>query len=125
MNNPIAWVEIPVTEMDRAIDFYQKVFGWELSPNIMGETTMTFLPMTAEGIGIGGALVKHAGLYHPSDKEGTLVYFSNQEIPATLRLIAASGGEVLQEEKEIGNGSSIGLFLDCEGNRLALYNTGD
>jgi len=38
--NLVNWFEIPVTDMDRAKNFYENVFGIEISINEMGDSVM-------------------------------------------------------------------------------------
>ena len=39
-NNVVGWFEIPVTDMERATDFYQKVFDFELSKFLFKEVIL-------------------------------------------------------------------------------------
>jgi predicted enzyme related to lactoylglutathione lyase len=40
MLNPVNWFEIPVTDINRAKKFYEKIFGFELALNEMGLVQM-------------------------------------------------------------------------------------
>jgi len=71
--------------------------------------------------GAGGSLIKNEKFYKPSTN-GTLIYFSTAEITYELGKVEDAGGVVLQEKtlisKDIGY---MALFLDIEGNRIALH----
>ena len=119
MANPINWFEIPVTDMERAKAFYQNSLKKELTINEMGPLLMAWFPMEQEGFGATGTLIKAEG-YTPSH-EGTVVYFSVEDIEGTLELINANGGKTLQPKTSIGEYGFVAQFEDTEGNRVALH----
>jgi predicted enzyme related to lactoylglutathione lyase len=43
-NNLVGWFEIPVTDMERAIKFYEEVFDIKFSRNTMGPLDMAWFP---------------------------------------------------------------------------------
>ncbi len=117
--NPVNWFEIPVTDLEKAKHFYETVFGFQLSLNEMGSMKMAWFPMTQDGGGATGTLMKSEG-YTPSHA-GTLVYFSVTDIEATLVEVDAHGGKTLLPKTGIGEHGFIAHFQDCEGNRVGLH----
>ncbi len=117
--NPVNWFEIPVTDLERAKHFHETVFGFQLSLNEMGSMKMAWFPMTQDGGGATGTLMKSEG-YTPSHA-GTLVYFSVPAIEGTLARVDANGGRTLMPKTEIGEYGYIAHFQDCEGNRVGLH----
>ncbi len=117
--NPVNWFEIPVNDLERARQFYETVFGFQLNLNEMGPMKMAWFPMTTGGGGATGTLMKAEG-YTPSHA-GTLVYFSVTDIEATLDKVNANGGKTLLPKTGIGEHGYIAHFQDCEGNRVALH----
>lgn len=123
--NMVSWFEIPVLDMDRAKLFYETVFNVKITVQKFGEETMGWFPPSENenAPGIGGSLNKHKE-YVPSTK-GTLIYFASQtgDIADELSRIETAGGTILKQKtllaEEIGY---MALFLDTEGNRIALYN---
>jgi len=113
------WFEIPVKDLDRAIKFYEKVFDVKLSPEEMGGMKMAMFPFTQNAPGAAGTLVQGES-YEPSHA-GTVVYFSVEDIPETLRRINANGGKTLMPKTGIGQYGFIAQYEDTEGNRLALH----
>jgi predicted enzyme related to lactoylglutathione lyase len=113
------WFEIPVNDLDRAAKFYEKVFDVKLSREDMGGMKMAMFPFTQDAPGAAGTLVKGES-YVPSHA-GTVVYFSVEDIPETLRKINANGGKTLMPKTAIGEYGFIAQFEDIEGNRLALH----
>ena len=120
VKNHIAnWFEIPVKDLDRAIKFYEKVFDVKLSSEEMGGMKMALFPFTQDAPGAAGSLIKGES-YEPS-RSGTVVYFSVEDIPETLRRITANGGKTLMPKTAIGQYGFIAQYEDTEGNRLALH----
>ena len=118
----VDWFEIPVLDMDRAIAFYQNVFDCKLEKQDMGGLIMAWFPWDESLGGAGGSLVFHQQFYHPSRESGPLVYFSCEDCALELEKIRAAGGEVMIPKRQIS--PEIGymaVFLDTEGNRIALY----
>jgi len=113
------WFEIPVKDLDRAIKFYEKVFNVKLSSEEMGGMQMALFPFNQDAPGAAGSLIKGES-YEPSHA-GTVVYFSVEDIPETLRRINANGGKTLMPKTAIGQYGFIAQYEDTEGNRLALH----
>lgn len=119
--NPINWFEIPAVDLDRAKRFYEAVLGIEMKVSDMGHLRMAWFPMEDGAAGATGTLMQ-AESYVPSH-EGTMVYFSVEDIEGTLERVAANGGTVLNPKKSIGEWGFVAHFEDIEGNRVALHST--
>ncbi len=117
--NVVNWFEIPVLDLERAIKFYEKVFGYQLTKESMEGYSMAFFPMTENASGAAGTLMK-AENYAPSHT-GTMVYFSVDDIDEVLRRVNANGGSIVLPKKNIGKYGFIAHFEDTEGNRIALH----
>ena len=117
--NAVYWFEIPVTNLDRAKSFYEKVLQLELTPMSMTNMEMLWFQMEQDAPGATGTLIKADG-YTPS-YQGTLVYLSVEDIEATLQRVDKSGGKTLNPKMSIGEYGFVGHFEDCEGNRVALH----
>ena len=122
MANPITWIEIPVLDMDRAIKFYKEVMDWEITPTPMGDVTMGWLPYDKDDErGASGTLI-HNKNYTPSEQSGVLIYFTCKDVAERTKRIAAAGGQVLEDKKQISpEHGFMGLALDSEGNRIAFH----
>jgi len=120
--NMVGWFEIPVEDMDRAKKFYETVFEVKIQVQDFNGLLMGWFPFAENKMGASGSLVKHPDFYRPSKTEGPLLYFSCKDVSVPLDKVTRAGGEVLQDKKliskEIGY---MGLFLDTEGNRLAMH----
>ena len=123
-NNPegrswTQWFEIPVTDLDRAKTFYEKIFEVNIEITDFGNFKMGILPHNS----VGGALVQGEA-YKPS-REGTLIYLdANPDLTVTQNRVAEAGGEVLIEKRLISpEYGYMALLLDSEGNRIALHSS--
>ncbi len=115
------WFEIPVNDMNCAKKFYESIFLVQLADPIeMGPSYMSFFPLESDANeGANGTLIKEEN-YIPSH-EGSMVYFSVEEINDVLPRIGPAGGKVLNEKMSIGEHGFVAHFEDCEGNRVALH----
>lgn len=122
-NNMVGWFEIPVKKMERAISFYEKVFGLKLDRHKMGPLEMAWFPWIENQSGSPGSLVCYPDAYKPST-DGVLIYLTahSGDLNNELARVEAVGGKVLQEKTEISaEYGFMALIIDSEGNRVALH----
>lgn len=124
--NISGWFEIPVTDMNRAISFYETVFdGIKLDLHELGPLEMAWFPMENGKPGAPGALVKHEDFYKPST-DGVLLYLSSlkDDIQDELSRVEAAGGEILVPRKQISpDYGYMAVIKDTEGNRIAFHSS--
>jgi predicted enzyme related to lactoylglutathione lyase len=119
MKNPVINFEIPVNDLDRAVQFYQSVFGCTLERAEVDGNTFAWFPVDNDAPGISGALAKGES-YTPS-VNGTRIYFSVDDIDATLAKVHAAGGKTMYPKTDVGELGFVAEFEDSEGNRIALH----
>jgi uncharacterized protein len=122
-HNVVGWFEVPVTNMERAIKFYEAVFQFKLERNQMDLLDMAWFPWVEGSNGAGGSLVFHPEHYKPST-DGSLIYFTafSGDLNNELGRVEKSGGKVISGKKLIAEGYGyMALILDTEGNRIALH----
>ena len=114
----INWFEIPVLNLQRAVAFYNHIYGIEMEILELDNYSMAFFP--ANG-GIGGAIVMGEGCI-PSET-GTLVYLNGgKDLSPILEKIELAGGRIVMAKTQINDAAGyFALFIDTEGNRLALH----
>lgn len=117
--NPIGWFEIPALDLIRAKSFYESTLQMKLDLQEMGDTRMAWFPFDESAPGCSGSLVQSQG--HEPHRQGTLVYFSVDDIPACLERAVAHGGKSLLQKTSIGPYGFIGILEDTEGNRVGLH----
>lgn len=117
MQNWVSWFEIPATNFERAVQFYNGLFDIELHTVDMMGTKMGIFPAD----GPSGAVVSGEG-YTPTEN-GTLVYLNGgEDLNAALNKITGLGGNVLVPKTHIGDGMGyFAIFTDTEGNKIALH----
>ena len=123
MSNPVFHFEIPVTDMDRAVAFYQEVLDLVLLRQTVDAYDMAFFPRHDDQPGTSGALAK-GDVYTPSHN-GSLIYFDVVEIDAVLARATALGGRTLYDKKSLGDAGFVAEFQDSEGNRIGLTQAPD
>lgn len=117
--NPVVYFEIPAIELDRACDFYSKVFEATLTRDVVDGYQMAFFESSDESFGATGALVV-GDVYIPSH-QGCFLYFGVESIDETVARAVESGGSVLYPKKSNGDLGSVAEIQDTEGNRIALH----
>lgn len=120
-HNMVGWFEIPVTNIERAKTFYDTVFGIEINIQDFGGTLMGWFPFAEGKLGVSGSLIQNKA-YTPSESKGVLIYFSSEDINTEINRVEAAGGKIVKAKTQIS--ADIGymaLFIDSEGNRIALH----
>ena len=129
--NSIVHFEIPADDVDRAMDFYKKTFGWKFNEwpmpansstggaSYYGVTTVEtdeqHMPKHAGAI--NGGLMKRSNENHVFTN-----YVQVEDIASMLETIAANGGSVVMPKTEIAPGMGwIAMFKDPEGNMMGLH----
>lgn len=118
----VGWFEIPVTDMERAKNFYEAVFQVEIKLQDFGETKMGWFPADHGKPGAAGSLIQNKDWYKPSENHGVLIYFNSLDVQKELDRVEPNGGKIVQSKTQIS--PEIGfmaVFLDTEGNRMALH----
>lgn len=112
------YVEIPVDDMQRAMQFYGAVFDIQFSSTIIDNIEMALFPFEEDASGITGALAK-GDIYKPT-VDGVLIYLHTHDIDQTLDRVIEHGGSILYPKTDNGIGF-VAEFQDVEGNRIALF----
>lgn len=117
----VGWFEIPVTNMDRAKAFYETVFNIEIDVHDFGRTVMGWFPFAEGKLGSSGSLIKNTA-YEPSKNKGVLIYFSSKDVNIEINKVEKVGGKIVRSKTQISpDVGYMALFIDCEGNRIALH----
>ncbi|WP_019179873.1 VOC family protein [Microbacterium yannicii] len=115
----VVWFDIPVTDMTRAIAFYEALTGDRLIRLPVGEGKETAVFAAEEG-GAAGCLFAA-----PEDEPshfGSRVYFdAGPSLDRWLERVESAGGRILVPKTEIGGGRGVFAYIeDSEGNRVGL-----
>jgi uncharacterized protein len=118
VKNAINWFEIPSTDFDRAVTFYETIFGQELRKgDFMGTPTAVF---AYEKPAVTGCILKEED--HTPSIAGTRVYLNADGIfDEVLMRVSKAGGKV-ENVIELPNGLGRSAhIIDSEGNRVGLH----
>jgi predicted enzyme related to lactoylglutathione lyase len=121
--NAVSWFEIPTLDIDRAAKFYETIFDISLVPLDVQQLKMRMFPIENPTNGVGGALCYNKGFYKPSTTEGPLIYLNaNPDVQKVLDKIEAAGGKIVVPKTQISpEYGYMAVFIDTEGNRVALH----
>ena len=111
------WFEIPVSDFERAIKFYETIFNVKLGINDFGGFKMAVFPHKE----VGAALC--FGPWYKPGTDGITIYMdASPDLTHVQNRIEAAGGKIIQAKKQISpEHGYMALFTDSEGNRLALH----
>ena len=121
MQHAVNWFEIPVTDFDRAKNFYSTIYDFEMPEMMMGPNQMGFLLFDQQQGGIGGAIVKGPG-YVPTN-EGARIYLNGgADLNIVLQRVEDAGGKVIKSKVEVAPGMGhFATIEDTEGNSISLH----
>lgn len=127
------WFEIPVSDLDRAIDFYSNVLQLKVKRILMLDQEQGYLD---KGDGTpGGVLIKKEN-YQPG--QGCVLFFYVIDISQILKNLTEYNGKIITDKTLLKQKNSSGDFvisnnlidqkvgyyaeiIDSEGNRIGLY----
>lgn len=118
MNNPVQWLEIATTDLERAKNFYAKVFDLEFQFMAMPDSKM-YMFGDPDKVGSSGCLVQGEGSNPSAD--GTIIYFSCDDVATQAARVESAGGTVIVPKMDIGEFGFFAQFIDTEGNRIGLH----
>ncbi|MEO6488717.1 MAG: VOC family protein [Ferruginibacter sp.] len=123
MMNAISWFEIPATDLERAQNFYERIFGIKLFPMDMENIKMRMFPLDDNMTQVGGAIVDSGGFHKPSVTDGPLIYLNgNPDVQNILDKVEEAGGKILVNKTQISpEYGYMAVFIDSEGNRIGLH----
>lgn len=120
IKNYVSWFEIPAYNFERAVAFYNEIYSMQMEVTETNGYRVAYFPSKK---GIGGAIVCGDGCV-PSNT-GPLLYLNGgKDLEDVLSKIEDAGGRVVLPKSFISEDAGyFSLFIDTEGNRLALHST--
>jgi predicted enzyme related to lactoylglutathione lyase len=130
-HSPLVWAEISVTDMNRAVTFYQTHFSLTFKHEVMNDMEMSI----AETVDIGDPSAETANIGDPSfallkhdmmvpSRDGSTVYLHlSLTLNDKVNEIQKAGVEILLPPMPIKDGECgyIAIFVDSEGNKVGLW----
>lgn len=112
------WIEIPVSDVARAKQFYETVFGHAPTDVLEdGPRKITIIP------GEPTVSLNQTAGFRPGD-QGSLPYFEvGDQLDATLERVTSASGEIVEAKTARGDLGFFALVHDVDGNPLYLHGT--
>jgi len=117
----LCWNELLTSDVDAALPFYEKLFGWKRNRLPMG--AMEYNELQLDGRGVGGAMTSPM----PGMPPVWAVYFAVDDCDKAAEIAASKGGSVMQPPMDIPPGR-MATLVDPAGavfNVLKLTEPGD
>ncbi len=115
-NHALDYIEISVSDVARAREFYGQAFGWRFNdygPEYAGI-------QTADGSGEVGGL----GVGRDSGPGGVVALLRSDDLDASLAAVEAAGGSIVEAPYDYPGGRRC-IFGDLDGNVLGVYQPSD
>ncbi|MDF1677645.1 MAG: VOC family protein [Legionellaceae bacterium] len=118
VKHTVAWVDIPVIDLDRAIAFYEKVLNAPIQKKSEHGFEFGLLPHPDDNV--SGCLSVMPD--RKPSKDGLLVYLNVEgRLSEALEAARAAGQVILVEKEQVGPYGHRAVIVDTEGNAIALY----
>ena len=118
MSSVINWFDIPATDFDRAVGFYETVLGVSLiRENMLGALMAIFPAKPGEAT---GAILARDGVV-PGTTGPTVYLKAGDDLSVAIARVEPAGGKVLHPKTFIKEGwGYFAIVLDSEGNSIGL-----
>lgn len=114
--------EIPVDDLERAQDFYQRAFGWEA--NAMPEMGYTILGTTKtdeQGMPTDAGAINGGMMQRTEALTTPIITIDVEDIGDALKQVEKLGGSILVGRRDVGGMGYTAYFKDTEGNTMGLW----
>jgi len=118
MINQIVWVDIPVVNLDRAIEFYSAILAEEVEKKVFDNLSFGLLPCVQTGV--SGCLVEK----DPDEitGKGALIYFNVEgRLDDAVNQAKKFSVDIVEEKSSMGEHGIRAVLFDSEGNKIALH----
>ena len=115
MNHSICHIEIPTTDMEKAIKFYRELFGWKI------EMWQDPAYATFDTGGEPGGGIMKVDRVSPPMEMGLTFYVLVDNIEDTLSKAEKLGGKFVKEKTAVSDIGWFGLFSDLDGNVIGIW----
>jgi uncharacterized protein len=116
MANPFVHVELNTTDLDKAKDFYRRLFDWQLEDMEMGPTGR--YTMIQPGTGTGGGMLRHP---NPGGPSSWIAYVEVEDVAAATKKAKSLGAQIMVDVTEIPEAGWMSIIVDPTGATLGLW----
>jgi predicted enzyme related to lactoylglutathione lyase len=118
MQNTFCWVDIPVSNLERAISFYSKVLDQPVQK--FSEHGFEFGLLPHVETNVSGCLCVMPD--RKPSQNGSLVYLNVEgRLKEAVEAAKKAGAQITKEIEQIGPYGNRAIIVDTEGNGIALY----
>ena len=110
----VVWIEIPVSDVNAAMTFYNAVFGWALTLDTTGPNPIAVF---------GGGSQVGGHLYPGATAPGSTVHLAVDDLAAATERARLAGAEIGMGPIQIPPGRFT-YISDPDGNSLGLFQPG-
>jgi predicted enzyme related to lactoylglutathione lyase len=116
--NTFCWIDIPVLNLDRAIEFYSEILDAPVQKISEHHFTFGLLPHSEENV--SGCLCEMDDRKPSAD--GPLIYLNVEgKLDKAIAAAEKKGVRILKAKEQIGPYGNRAVIMDTEGNAIALY----
>ena len=98
MADGFIWYELVTNDMDKAVDFYKKVVGWDIKDS--GMPGMRYMLFGEDGKDVGG-MMTWAGAGAPEMPPEWMGHIHTAKLDEELKAVAADGGTIIKPAQDI------------------------
>jgi predicted enzyme related to lactoylglutathione lyase len=122
MAGRVVHFEIPADDQNRARDFYQSAFDWNISevPDINYHMVMTS-PVNDQGMPAEPGSINGGMFAREADLATPVITVEVDDIDATLEKIGSLGGSTVLAKQAVMDMGFAAYFRDTEGNVMGLW----
>jgi uncharacterized protein len=121
-NNPVAWFEIHVDDLNRGRKFYETVLDIKMQDLSDPDNThikLAAFPMKMNVPNASGWLAQIEGVKAGGDN--TIVYFGSADCAKEEARVEKAGGKIFRKKMPIGEFGFVSLCRDTEGNMFGIH----
>ena len=115
MANPFVHMELSSTDVNKAKDFYGKLFSWKMEDMPMPEGTYTLINV---GEGTGGGMMKQM---IPGAPSMWLAYVNVDDVEAATSKAKSLGANVMKDKTAVKDMGWFSIITDPTGAMLGLW----
>jgi predicted enzyme related to lactoylglutathione lyase len=122
MSARVVHFEVPYDDADRARQFYQAVFDWQIQPiPEMGYNMVSTGPVSDQGMPAEPGYIGGGMLQRQEPVQSPVITLAVDDIGSALVAIEKNGGAAVGEKVPVGDMGFAAYFKDTEGNLMGLW----
>lgn|GEM_PF-42376 len=119
VQNLVSIIEIPTSDLKRAITFYKSILTVNIEEAEMGDVKMGILPSEEGTVNV---VLANGKDYKPTTNGSVLYLNGGENLQTILDKVEPNGGQIIVPKTEISPEMGyFALFIDTEGNKMGLH----